>query len=30
MGYIEILGILWIVNQVFGSDALMICVSGCS
>jgi len=30
MGYIEVLGILWIVTKVFGNEALMVCVSGCS
>jgi len=30
MGYIEVLGILWIVTRVFGNDVLMVCVSGCS
>jgi hypothetical protein len=30
MGYIEVLGILWIVTKVFGNDVLMVCVSGCS
>ena len=29
MGYIEILGLIWIASQVFGNE-LMICVSGCS
>ena len=27
---LEIMGVLWIVTQVFGNDMLMICVSGCS
>ena len=30
MGYLEVLGALWLVTQVFGSDILMICVSGCA
>ena len=30
MGYVEILGLIWLVNQVFGNEALMVCVSGCS
>jgi len=29
MGILEIIGITWVVTQVFGSDAFMICVSGC-
>lgn len=27
---LEIMGVLWIVTQVFGNDLLMVCVSGCS
>ena len=30
MGYLEVLGIMWVMTQVFGSDILMICVSGCA
>jgi len=30
MGYLEILGIMWVMTQVFGNDVLMICVSGCA
>ena len=29
MGYLEILGIAWVMTQVFGSDVFMVCVSGC-
>jgi hypothetical protein len=29
MGYLEILGIAWVVSVVFGSDVFMVCVSGC-
>jgi len=30
MGYLEVLGVVWLMTQVFGSDMLMICVSGCA
>ena len=30
MGYLEIMGVLWIMTQVLGNDFLMICVSGCA
>lgn len=29
MGYLEVLGIMWVMTQVFGNDILMVCVSGC-
>ena len=29
MGYLEILGVMWVVTQIFGNDVLMMCVSGC-
>ncbi len=30
MGFLEIVGVLWVVTQVFGNDVLMVCVSGCA
>jgi len=30
MGYLEILGVMWVITQVFGSDILMVCISGCT
>ena len=29
MGYLEVMGVMWIITQVFGDDIFMICVSGC-
>jgi hypothetical protein len=29
MGYLEVIGVMWVITKVFGNDVLMICVSGC-
>jgi hypothetical protein len=29
MGLLEIVGVMWIVTQVFGDDVFMVCISGC-
>ena len=30
MGFLEIVGVMWVVTQVFGNDIFMVCVSGCA
>jgi hypothetical protein len=30
MGYLEVLGVLWVLTQVLGQEAFMVCVSGCA
>lgn len=30
MGYLEVIGVLWVLTQVLGNEAFMICVSGCA
>ncbi len=30
MGYLEVIGVMWIITHVFGNEMLMVCVSGCT
>lgn len=30
MGYLEIMGVMWAITQVFGNDIFLVCVSGCA
>ena len=30
MGYLEVIGVLWVLTQVLGHETFMVCVSGCA